>query len=204
MTGVVGVLLAGGKARRMGGGDKCLRTLGGETLLARAIHRARPQVDILILSANGDAARFAEYRLPVVADAVPGFAGPLAGILSGMDWAAANTGAQNIVTLATDAPFFPEDIVARLVAAQAAEGAVLAVAASHGRAHPVFGLWPVALRDNLRAALEDEGLRKIDTWTGRHAIATVAFDGASVDPFFNANTPDDLEEAAALAGRVTP
>ena len=204
MTGVVGVLLAGGKARRMGGGDKCLRTLVGETLLARAIARARPQVDALVLSANGDAERFAGYGLPVVADAVPGFAGPLAGILAGMDWAAENSGARDIVTMATDAPFFPDDLVIRLRTARQAEGAVLAVAASGGRAHPVFGLWPVALRDDLRAALEDEGVRKIDVWTARYTLATVAFDGAGVDPFFNANTPDDLEEAAALAAGMTP
>ena len=203
MTRVVGVLLAGGRARRMGGGDKCLRTLAGETLLARAIDRARPQVDALVLSANGDAARFAEYRLPVVADAVTDFAGPLAGVLAGMDWATANTEARDIATMATDAPFFPSDFVSRLCAAREAAGAVLAVAASAGRAHPVFGLWPVALRDDLRKALVDEGVRKIDAWTARYELATVAFEGAGVDPFFNANTPGDLAAAAALAGRMT-
>ena len=135
-----------------------------------------------------------------VADAVPGFAGPLAGVLAGMDWAA-DRGAHEIATIPTDAPFFPADLVARLIAARAAADAVLAVAASQGRAHPVFGLWPVALRDDLRAALTEEGIRKIDVWTARYALATVAFDGAGVDPFFNENTPADLEQAAVLMGR---
>jgi molybdopterin-guanine dinucleotide biosynthesis protein A len=202
MSGVVGVLLAGGRARRMGGGDKCLRTLAGETLLARAIGRARTQVDALLLSANGDAARFAEYGLPVVADAVSDFAGPLAGVLAGMDWAAHEAGASDIVTMPTDAPFFPGDLVARLVAARHEAGAVLAVAASRGRSHPVFGLWPVGLRGDLRAALEVEGVRKIDVWTARYKLATVAFEAENVDPFFNANTPGELEEAAVLIGQA--
>ena len=202
MSGVVGVLLAGGRARRMGGGDKCLRTLVGETLLARAIGRARTQVDALLLSANGDAARFAEYGLPVVADAVSDFAGPLAGVLAGMDWAAHEAGASDIVTMPTDAPFFPGDLVARLVAARHEAGAVLAVAASRGRSHPVFGLWPVRLADDLRRAMVDEGVRKVDVWTARYKLATVAFEAENVDPFFNANTPGELEEAAVLIGQA--
>ncbi len=202
MSGIIGVLLAGGRARRMGGGDKCLRELAGETLLARAIGRASPQVDALVLNANGDGARFAEFGLPVVADVIEGYAGPLAGVLSGLEWAAAeHPGAGNIVTMATDAPFFPADLVNRLADAVRVEKADLACAASGGRSHPVFGLWPVRLKDELRRALIEENLRKIDAWTARYRLATVEFPLGDFDPFFNANTPGDLLEAEALLAR---
>jgi molybdenum cofactor guanylyltransferase len=196
---VVGLLLAGGLSRRMGGGDKCLRPLGGRPLLAHAIARLEPQVAALVLNANGDPARFAAFRLPVVADSISGFAGPLAGILAGLDWAAGeHPDCDSIVSVATDAPFLPLDLVARFTAAIAANGAALACAASGGRAHPVFGLWPVRLREDLRHALTVEGVRKVDVWTARHKLVTVPFADEPVDPFFNANQPEDLEMAAAL------
>ena len=196
---IVGLLLAGGQSRRMGGGDKCLRSLAGRPLLDHVIERLGPQVAALVLNANGDPARFAEFDLNVVADAVPDFAGPLAGILAGLDWAAANRpDCPMIVSAATDAPFLPHDLVDRLADGMRAAGADLACAASHGRAHPVIGLWPVRLRDELRRALVAEDIRKVDAWTGRYRLATVEFPAEPVDPFFNANRPDDLDRAAAL------
>ena len=200
-TGVCGVLLAGGQSRRMGGGDKCLRTLGGRTILQRVIDRAAPQVDGLVLNANGDPARFAGYDLPVAPDVVEGFAGPLAGVLTGMEWAAANApDCDWVATFACDAPFFPPDLVARLHAAARAEDAELACAASDGRSHPVFGLWRVDLCDDLRRAMVEEEIRKVDVWTARHRLSTVEFPvaataGAPADPFFNTNRPEDLETA---------
>jgi molybdenum cofactor guanylyltransferase len=195
---IAGVILAGGLARRMGGGDKGLRLLAGRPLLAWVIERARPQVAALALNANGDPARFARYRLPVVPDSVAGFAGPLAGVLAGLDWAAERVAdATHVASFATDAPFLPRDLVVRLAAAVEA-GADLACAASEGRSHPVFGLWPLALRDELRRALGDEGIRKVDQWTGRYRLETVEFAAVPVDPFFNANHPDDLDAAERL------
>ena len=197
---IAGVLLAGGRARRMGGGDKCLRTLGGRSLLARAIARARPQVSVLAINANGDPARFGDFALPVIADPVEGFAGPLAGVLAGLDWAAA-AGHSHVASFATDAPFFPTDLVARLVAAIDG-GADIACAASGGRAHPVFGLWPVRLREDLRRALCDDGIRKVDAWTARHALAEVDFPVAGHDPFFNANRPEDLARGEDILAQI--
>lgn len=196
---LVGLLLAGGQSRRMGGGDKALRELGGVPLLARVIARLRPQVDALVLNANGDPARFAAFGLPVVADSVAGFAGPLAGVLAGLDWAAAHRpDCPFVLSVATDAPFLPRDLAPRLVAALSEAGADLACAASGGRVHPVFALWPVRLRDDLRQAVIAEAVRKVDQWTARHRLVTAAFADRPVDPFFNANRPEDLAAAAAL------
>jgi len=196
---VVGLLLAGGQSRRMGGGDKALRLLGGIPLSDRVIERLRPQVDALVLNANGDPARFARLALPVAADSVPGFAGPLAGVLAGLDWAFSHrSDCPYVVSVATDAPFLPIDLVTRLARGLDEASADLACAASGGRAHPVFGLWPVRLRDDLRRALVDQTIRKVDLWTARHRLATVPFADYPVDPFFNANRPEDLETAAAL------
>jgi molybdopterin-guanine dinucleotide biosynthesis protein A len=195
---VAGVVLAGGLARRMGGGDKGLRLLGGRPLLDWVIERARPQVAALVLNANGDPARFSAYGLPVVEDSVAGFAGPLAGVLAGLDWAAAHVpGASHVASFATDAPFLPRDLVARLADAVAA-GADLACAESDGQAQPVFGLWPLALRADLRHALADEGIHKVDQWTGRYHLSAVSFAIDPVDPFFNANRPEDLATAERL------
>ena len=196
---VVGVLLAGGQARRMGGGDKCLRQLGERTILEHVIERARAQVAALVLNANGDPARVAQFRLPVVADVVAGFAGPLAGVLTGMDWTRTHRpDCPWIATIATDTPFFPTDLVGRMMSAVEGPRADLACAASGGRAHPVFGLWPVRLADDLRAAMIDEGVRKVDVWTARHRLAEVSFATDPIDPFFNTNRPEDLAEAERL------
>ncbi|MXY38340.1 MAG: molybdenum cofactor guanylyltransferase MobA [Rhodospirillaceae bacterium] len=195
----VGVLLAGGRARRMGGGDKCLRRLAGRPLLAHAIERIAPQVGRLVLNANGDPGRFAAFGLPVAADILPGQPGPLAGVLTGMAWAAANApDAGWILTAATDAPFLPPDLAERLRAAIRRDGADMACAASAGRHHPVIGLWPVGLRDDLEAALRDEGITKVDRWTARYRLAVAEFDAGPPDPFFNANRPEDLETAERL------
>jgi molybdenum cofactor guanylyltransferase len=200
---IAGIVLAGGLSRRMGGGDKSLRLLAGRPILAHIVERAAPQVVALALNANGDAARFAAFGLPVVADSVPDFAGPLAGVLAGLDWAAARVpGATHVASFAGDAPFLPRDLVARLAAALGDGRHALACAASGGRAHPVFGLWPVALRDALRHAVTEEGMRKVDVWTARYALVTVDFATAPIDPFFNANRPDDLAEAERLVTSV--
>ena len=209
MTKPLGVILAGGLATRMGGGDKGLLQIGGQSLLARVRDRLEPQVAALALNANGDAARFADLGLPVVADSIDGFAGPLAGVLAGLDWAAGQ-GADAIVTAAADTPFFPTDLVARLVAASKGQTHPLVLATtprtgeelkSGGRSkvnrHPTFGLWPVALRDDLRAALKD-GLRKVVLWTDQHGGREALFEATPFDPFFNVNTPADLTRAQEL------
>jgi molybdopterin-guanine dinucleotide biosynthesis protein A len=194
------VLLAGGLARRMGGGDKPMRTIGGKTILTRVIARLAPQCDGLILNANGDPARFASFGLPVIADSVADFPGPLAGILAALDWMAAHRPeVKRILSAAADCPFLPRDLVARLEQARAAGNAELAVAASDGQTHPVIGLWSVHLRDELRHALVKEDIRKIDRWTARYPLATVTWPVTPVDPFFNANTIDDIAEAERLA-----
>ena len=190
----VAVLLAGGLARRMGGGDKPLRRLGGRPLLDHVIERIRPQVADMVLNANGDPARFAAWGLPVVGDPLPDFPGPLVGVLAGMRWArAVHPGVSTILSVATDTPFLPGDLVARLEAARAAAGVRLACAASGGWTHPVIGLWAVDLADALEAALRG-GMRKIDAWTAGIGIAHAAFEGRP-DPFFNANSPGELAEA---------
>lgn len=184
----------------MGGGDKCLRQVGGETILARVIARVRPQVDALVLNANGDPARFASYELPVVPDSVPDFAGPLAGVLAGLEWAEAHhPQARYIVTVPADGPFVPRDLVARLADALVAEDAELVTAASGVQAYPVVGLWPLRLRQALHDALTKEGVHKIDAWTKRYRRAMAAFPADPIDPFFNANTPEQLAEAERLA-----
>jgi molybdopterin-guanine dinucleotide biosynthesis protein A len=195
----LGVLLAGGQSRRMGGGDKCLHLFGGKPLLSRVIGRARPQVAELILNANGDPARFADFRLQVAADAIPGFAGPLAGILTAMEWAAARSpGARWIASFATDTPFFPRELVTRLGAAVEADDADIVAARSGGRRQPVFALWPVRLAGELRRALESDGLRKVDAWQDRYRVVEVDFPTTPVDPFFNVNGPGDLVQAEGL------
>jgi molybdopterin-guanine dinucleotide biosynthesis protein A len=195
-----GVLLAGGLARRMGGGDKPMRQIGGRSILERVIARLKPQCDGLILNANGDPARFASFGLPVVPDGVADFPGPLAGILAALDWAAANRPEiAFVLSAAADCPFLPRDLVARLHTTRIAENAQLAVAASEGQSHPVIGLWSVALREELRHALVVEDVRKIDRWTARYPLATVEWPVNELDPFFNANTIDDIAAAERLA-----
>lgn len=195
----LGVILAGGQATRMGGGDKGVRILGGQSLLSRVEARLAPQVADVALNANGDAARFADMELPVIPDTIEGFAGPLAGVLAGLDWAAAQ-GADTIVTAAADTPFFPCDLVPQLLLASEGMTYPLVLAATldpkRGCArHPTFGLWPVALRDDLRAALAG-GLRKVVLWTDQHDGREALF--PDEDAFFNVNTPDDLARAEEM------
>ena len=190
----LGVILAGGQATRMGGGDKGLLPLGDTTIIGHVIARLEPQVAGLALNANGDATRFAHLGLPVIADTIGGYAGPLSGVLAGLDWAATQ-GADHIVTAAADTPFFPCDLVPQLLHAAETAGSQIALAATADGRHPTFGLWPVALRDDLRTALQD-GLRKVVLWTDRHGGATARFSDDAA--FFNVNTPDDLKSAEAM------
>lgn len=203
--GVAGVLLAGGRATRMGGGDKSLHSLAGRPILAHVIERVRPQVSVLLLNANGDPARFQGFGLPVEGDVIEDFAGPLAGILTGLEWAGAHApGCRWVASFPTDAPFLPEDLVRRMVAAVGAEDAHIGCAASGGRTHPVVALWPVGLAGDLRRAMTEDGMRKIDRWTARYRVAYVEYAAEPVDPFFNVNRPGDLERAERLLGADTP
>jgi molybdopterin-guanine dinucleotide biosynthesis protein A len=198
----LGVVLAGGLARRMGGGDKPLRLLGGRPMLDHVLGRLAPQVAAVILNANGDPARFAGHGLPVVADGLPDHPGPLAGILAALDWAAAQRpDLPWVASVPGDSPFIPADLVAGLHAARAAGGVPLACARSAGQAHPPVGLWPVALREQLREALL-AGERKIDRWTARHGCAHADWPDQPIDPFFNANAPEDVATAEALLPRL--
>jgi len=196
----LGLVLAGGLARRMGGGDKARLRIGGATILERALSRLKPQCSRVIINANGDPARFSDTGLSVVADNVPGFAGPLAGILAGLDWAGANVpDCAWLVSAPGDCPFLPNDLVAKLHAARVAENAPLASARSGRQIHPVVGLWPLSLRQDLRRALVDEDLRKIDLWTARHGVAIADWPDQPIDPFFNVNTPEDAARAEEIA-----
>ncbi len=200
---VAGVILAGGLARRMGGRPKAFVEIAGHPLVDHVIGRLAPQVTALALNANADRERLATRELPVIADTVEGFAGPLAGVLAGMLWARREVpGARWLVSVAVDTPFFPTDLVARFLQAVREEGAELACAASGGRTHPVFGLWPVALAEDLERALVEEDLRKIDLFTARYRLATVAFETDAGDPFFNINRPEDVKRAEEMAVRT--
>jgi molybdopterin-guanine dinucleotide biosynthesis protein A len=198
----LGLVLAGGLARRMGGGDKPLTRIGGATILARVLERLKPQCTRVVLNANGDPARFADTGLPIIPDNVPGFAGPLAGVLAGLDWAAAHAPeVAYVASVPGDCPFLPGDVVARLHQARIAAGQPLACARSGEWRHPVVGVWPVALRDDLRHALTKEDLRKIEIWTARHGIALADWPAEPVDPFFNVNAPEDAAAAERLAAQ---
>ncbi|MFL5001858.1 MAG: molybdenum cofactor guanylyltransferase MobA [Xanthobacteraceae bacterium] len=196
----LGLVLAGGLARRMGGGDKALIHIGEATILERVLARIAPNCAGIVLNANGDPTRFARFGLPVISDDVAGFAGPLAGILAGLDWAASHEPDIDwVVSVPGDCPFLPRDLVQRLHAARCDAGSPLACAQSGAWRHPVVGLWRVALRHDLRHALIDEDLRKIEVWTARHGVALAEWPAQPVDPFFNVNTPEDVAEATRLA-----
>jgi molybdopterin-guanine dinucleotide biosynthesis protein A len=196
----LGLVLAGGLARRMGGGDKAMIRVGGVTILERVLDRLRPACTDMLLNANGDPARFARFKLPVVTDSVPDFAGPLAGILAGLDWTAAHApGISYVVSAPGDCPFLPRDLVERLHQARVENNLPLACARSGDWRHPVVGLWPVALREDLRSALLADGLRKIEIWTARHGVAIADWPSDPVDPFFNVNTPEDAAIAEGIA-----
>jgi molybdenum cofactor guanylyltransferase len=205
---VTGIILAGGQSRRMGGGDKGLMELDGKPMLGHVIDRLKPQVGAIAINANGDPDRFARFGLDVIPDTVTGFVGPLAGVLAGMRWSAVHAPeARWVVTAAGDAPLLPADLVVRLLAAAAdAADKAIALAQSHGELHPVIGLWPVVLADDLEAQLA-LGVRKVLHWTDRHGTVPVPFPpvrmgGVELDPFFNANTPEELEELRAILAKV--
>ena len=200
---IVGCVLAGGLSRRMGGEEKALLKLGGEPMLSRVIERLRPQVARLILNANGDPGRYAQFRLPVVADNITGFAGPLAGVEAGMKWAIDHAdGATHLVTAATDTPFFPHDLVASFVDAIVTADDIV-MATSQGNRHPVFALWPLRLHSDLRDWLQRTDTFKVMAWVRGHSLQRVEFSpvelsGQHIDPFFNANTPDEFAAVEKL------
>jgi len=202
MRSVAGVILAGGQSSRMGGGDKCLLPLGDRVMLDHVLARFQPQVSALALNANGDAARFARFGLPVISDSFSGFQGPLAGVLAGLDWAA-SAGFDHIVTVSADTPFFPCDLVAQLQLQAETSGAPIVLAATNGEPrrkhrHPTFGLWPVDLRDDLREALH-RGIRKVVAWSDTHGASEAVFPATGgIEPFFNINTPDDMGAAQKM------
>jgi molybdenum cofactor guanylyltransferase len=198
---LLGVILAGGRATRMGGGDKALLPLGGKPLIAHVIERLRPQLPDLIINANGDPARFAEFELPVVADRITGYQGPLAGIHAAM-LEAKEKGASHIVSVAADTPFFPIDLVQRLIETQTRADAEIVVAESSGGIHPVFGLWPVALEGDLAAFLASGENPKVAVWANRHRVAEALFEADGFDPFFNINTREDLARAEKLLAEL--
>jgi molybdopterin-guanine dinucleotide biosynthesis protein A len=198
MNDCMGVILAGGLARRMGGGDKPLVEIAGRPILQHVIDRLKPQCGLLAINANGDPARFSAFGLPVICDSVEGFAGPLAGVLAGMEFGAAK-GAAYVLSAPGDTPFLPADLLARLQAARTRAGATIAVAASNGRTHHAVALWPVAIRDDLRRALVAEDERRVSAFIGRHANVTVEWPTVPYDPFFNVNRPEDLARADAIA-----
>lgn len=192
---IAGVLLAGGLGRRMGhGAIKPLRHLAGRTLLAHAIDRSRPQVDTLALNVNAEPECFTEYGLPIIADPVAGFVGPLAGILGGMEWAAGH-GSAWVVSFACDAPFLPRDLVTRLIAVVERKGADMGCARSGEQAHPVFTLWPTRLARSLHQALIEEDIRKVGHWMARYRVAYADWPILPFDPFLNVNTPEELAAA---------
>jgi molybdopterin-guanine dinucleotide biosynthesis protein A len=204
---VVGVLLAGGKSSRMGGGDKCLRELGGKPILTRIIERLQPQVSEIVINANGDPARFDAFGLPVVSDSVAGYQGPLAGVHAALEWVKANRpGVEQVVTVATDTPFFPTDLLQRFLSAPGGDSN-FRVAQSDMGVHPVIGLWPIGLSESLETSLE-RGERKVTAWTKDHGAVPVFFStvdvgGQSIDPFFNINAHGDLAAAEALLSERT-
>jgi molybdenum cofactor guanylyltransferase len=211
---LAGVILAGGLSRRMfadtgASGDKGLLPLGATTMLGEVIKRLRPQVGAIVLNANGDPARFAGFGLPVVADTIGGFVGPLAGVLAGLRWAATHApSASHVISVSADAPFLPADVAAKLYAASIAAPRAIPIARSNSELQPVIGCWPVALADDLEAALRD-GVRKVLRWTDRHGTIPVDFSmleigGETVDPFFNANTPEELATARRLMAVHAP
>jgi len=201
----LGAILAGGRATRMGGGDKPLRTIGGRSILDRVVARLKPQCEALILSANGDPARFAALALPVVADTVPGQPGPLGGVLAALDWCATNRPDIGwLLSAPGDCPFLPDDLAARLHAAAHAHGAPLAVATSGDQSHPVIALWSLSLREPLRHALTVEAMRRAHDVVARHRAARVAWPTVPFDPFFNVNTADDLARAERLISLHQP
>lgn len=194
---IAGLILAGGLSRRMGGGDKPLISVDGQTLLDRTIERLKPQVERLLLNANGDPARFTTYGLDIRADVIAGYGGPLVGILTGLEWAG-EIGVEWVVSAAADTPLFPTDLVARLRAAVEAEGTDMAMAVSGGRTQPVFALWSVRQAAQLRRAVIENDLRKVGAFTEHFKVARVEWPQTPYDPFFNVNAPEDVERLTQI------
>ena len=200
----VGVILAGGLSRRMDGNEKSLIMLGTNSLIGHVLHRLQPQVSTTIINANGDPARFANLDVYVQEDTVGGFVGPLAGVLAGMDWAQSNRpDATHILTAAADTPFFPETYAVEMFRSALSANAEIALASSNERHHPVFGLWQIGLRDELRAFLTKETNHKVMIFVNRFQNIKVNFEASEYDPFFNVNTPEDLKIAAGIWGNLT-
>lgn len=198
---VVGIILAGGLARRMGGGDKCLLPLAGKTLLQRTIDRASPQVHQLLLNANGNSLRFARTRLPVIPDVFPNNLGPLAGIHAGLNWIINKApNAEWLVSFASDTPFFPENLTEALLST--AGSAKLVVATSKQKLHPVFALWHVSLKEEIEAVLETGEAPRLLDWIKAQGALEVDFPAEAYDPFFNINTPQDLYAAEPISALV--
>ena len=201
MIDIPGIILAGGLSRRMGGGDKGLLMLGKTTIIERVIDKILPQVGSLAININGDSSRFPDYKLPIIPDSIKGYLGPLSGILAGMEWAFKN-GNRYIATVAADTPFLPDDLIKRLHAMVKSKNLNIGIAASRTLSgddvfiHPTFGIWEVALKDDLRDALAND-TRKIMFWAKKFKLDYYYFETSDKlsDPFFNINTPDDLEEA---------
>ncbi|SNB64985.1 molybdenum cofactor guanylyltransferase [Arboricoccus pini] len=192
-----GIILAGGQSRRMGDGDKFLRSLRGQPILRWVIDAVRPQTSALVLNANGDLTRLTSFGLPIMADDPPGQLGPLAGIATGLRWAAARD--DYLAVFAADTPFPPDDLVHRLATALQAEDAQIAVPVSLGRQHGVFGLWRTSLRNELERAVIEDGCRKVGHFLAAHRVALVPFEAEPFDPFFNINRREDLLHAEDLA-----
>jgi molybdopterin-guanine dinucleotide biosynthesis protein A len=195
----LGLVLAGGLARRMGGGDKARIEIGGVSILDRVLATLSAQCPRMVINANGDPARFEDTGLPVVPDNVEGHPGPLAGVLAGLDWLASQKlGIEWMVSVPGDCPFLPDDLVERLHAARREAGVPLACARSGEWRHPVVALWAVALREDLRKGLVEDDMRKIEVWTARHRVAIADWPAAPVDPFLNVNTPEDVARAEQI------
>jgi molybdopterin-guanine dinucleotide biosynthesis protein A len=206
---IAGIILAGGQSRRMGGGDKSLLQLAGRHVLDEVVARFAPQVACVALSANGDPARFLEFGMPILADVVTGFAGPLAGVLTGLEWAAATTSCKAVVTAAADTPFLPMNLADSLATAADQHPGSIAVACSVGRRHPTFALWPIGCRGALRRFLVDENNRRVSDFIERHGLVEVEFpplqsSAGPIDPFFNINVPADLVRAGQLLQSLAP
>lgn len=204
ISNICGVILAGGQSRRMGGGDKCLLKLGGKTLLRRSLDAVAPQVGPLLVNTNSEPGLFSDYKYPIVADVIDGFPGPLAGVLTAMEWALENApDCSWVASFASDAPFLPNDLVENLMGQIVRDRADMACASSDGQVHPIFAMWPVCLAGALRTAVDQNGIRKVDSWTAHYNLTITDYDTTDGDPFFNINRPHDLAEAALfIDGRI--
>lgn len=198
MRNIAGIILAGGLSSRMGGGDKCLLELSGKPILGHVIERIRPQVAVLGLSANGDRSRFAHVNLPILPDTIEDHAGPLAGVLAGLEWIGRQDRLSALVTVAGDTPFFPRDLVSRLATAAGPAPDTIAVARAGGRDHPTFALWPKAMAAPLRSYLLQGGRRVFGFMETQPSVAVDFRSATGTDPFFNINTPADFAEATRI------